>query len=97
MKPKLSLVAILSISAIAGGIALGSVSSAEACYRSKSYYKQQRYEQANWLKSPISSSRYITWNRYSSGSISRESLLQQRLDENCFIRREKVNTSFGIT
>jgi hypothetical protein len=53
MKPKLSLVAILSISAIAGGIALGSVSSAEACYRSKSYYKQQRSEQANWLKSPL--------------------------------------------
>ena len=53
MKPKLSLVAILSISAIAGGIAFGSVSSAEACYRSKSYYKQQRSEQANWLKSPL--------------------------------------------
>ena len=53
MKPKLSLVAILSISAIAGGIVLGSGSSAEACYLSKSYYKQQRYEQANWLKSPL--------------------------------------------
>ena len=53
MKPKLSLVAILSISAIAGGIVLGSVSSADACYRWKSYYKQQRYEQANWLKSPL--------------------------------------------
>ncbi len=53
MKPILSLVAILSISAIAGGIVLGSGSSAEACYRSKSYYKQQRSEQANWLKSPL--------------------------------------------
>jgi hypothetical protein len=53
MKPKLSLATILSISAITGGIVLGSVSSAEACYRGKSYYKHQRYEQAHWLKSPL--------------------------------------------
>jgi succinate dehydrogenase/fumarate reductase cytochrome b subunit len=50
--PKRSLAAILSTTAIASGVFLASVSSAQPCslYKSESYEKQ--YEQANWLRSP---------------------------------------------
>lgn len=53
MKPKLSLAAILSTTAIASGILFGSVSVAQPCSSSKSDYYQERYEQANWLRSPL--------------------------------------------
>jgi hypothetical protein len=53
LKLKLSLAAILSTTAIASGIVLSSVSSAQPCSLSKSeYYKQEQYQQANWLRSP---------------------------------------------
>lgn len=52
-KPKLSLAAILSTSAIASGILLGSVNSAQACGHSKSDFAQERYEQTNWLRTPL--------------------------------------------
>lgn len=52
-KPKFSLAAILSATAIASGIMLGSVSSAQSCGMSKfEYDKQEQYEQAHWLRSP---------------------------------------------
>jgi hypothetical protein len=53
-KAKLSLVAILSTSAIATGIVLNSASSAQPCSRLKWEYEQQeQYEQANnWWRSP---------------------------------------------
>lgn len=53
MKPKLSLAVILSTSAIASGIWLGSVNSAQACPMSKLRHHRERYEQANWLHSPL--------------------------------------------
>jgi hypothetical protein len=49
MKPKLTLAAILSTSAIAGGVWFGSVTPAQPC---SLYYKEQ-YQQANWLRSPL--------------------------------------------
>jgi hypothetical protein len=53
MKLKLSLAAILSTSAIASGIFLGSVNSAQACGHSKVDYEQERYEQPTWLGTPL--------------------------------------------
>ncbi len=53
IKPKLTLAAFLSTSAIATGIVLGVVSPGQSCMSSKSAYYQQRYEQANWLRSPL--------------------------------------------
>jgi hypothetical protein len=53
MKPKLSLAAILSTTAIASSILFGSVSVAQPCSLSKSDYYQERYEQADWLRSPL--------------------------------------------
>lgn len=53
LKLKLSLVAILSTTAIASGMVLGSVSSVQACSLRKSEaYQQERYEQAAWFRSP---------------------------------------------
>jgi hypothetical protein len=52
MKPKSTLAAILSTTAIASGVLLASVSSAQPCSLSKSFYKEQ-YEQANWLHTPL--------------------------------------------
>lgn len=52
MKPKLTLAAIVSTTAIAGGVLFGSVSSAQPCSLSKSDYYTERYAQANWLRSP---------------------------------------------
>lgn len=53
LKLKLSLLAILSTTAIASGIVLSSVSSAQACSHGKSeVYEQQGYEQAAWFRSP---------------------------------------------
>lgn len=51
MKPKLSLAAILSTTAIVSGVLLGSVSPAKSCPYSKSVYNE-RYEQVNWLRTP---------------------------------------------
>ena len=53
IKPKLSLVAILSTTAIASGILLGSVSPAQSCMSLKSDYYKERAEQANWLRTPL--------------------------------------------
>jgi len=53
MKPKFYLAAILSTTAIATGVVLGSVSSAESCSLSKSAYYRARYEQPNWLRTPL--------------------------------------------
>lgn len=53
MKPKLSLAAILSTTAIASGVLLGSVSPAKSCIHSKSIQYKERYEQANWLRTPL--------------------------------------------
>ncbi|HEY9632088.1 MAG TPA: hypothetical protein V6D14_01695 [Coleofasciculaceae cyanobacterium] len=59
MKPKLSLAVILSTTAIASGVLLGSVSPihaypcARSKFHSKSDYYQERYEQASWLRSPL--------------------------------------------
>ena len=53
MKLKVSLTAILSTSAIASGILLCSINAAQACSHSKSDYQQERYEQANWLNTPL--------------------------------------------
>lgn len=53
IKPKLTLVALLSTSAIATGILLSAVSPAKSCMFGKSAYYQQRYEQASWLRSPL--------------------------------------------
>ncbi len=63
MKVKLTLAAILSTSAIvrstallaiASGILLGSVNTAQACggMRRSAYY-QQRYEPTHWLRKPL--------------------------------------------
>lgn len=52
MKPKLTLAAILSTTAIASGIVLGSASMAQACHWRKVNNQVQRYEQTNWLRSP---------------------------------------------
>ena len=53
LKTKFYLAAILSATAIASGIVLGSVSSAQSCPLSKyEDYEQERYEQADWLRSP---------------------------------------------
>jgi hypothetical protein len=53
LKLKLSLVAILSTTAIASGMVLGSVSSVQSCSRSESkVYQQERYEQTAWFRSP---------------------------------------------
>ncbi len=49
MKPKLALATIVSTTAIASVILLGSSSSAQPC--SLKYNKQ--YEQTNWLRSPL--------------------------------------------
>lgn len=51
--PKLPLAAILSTSAIASGILLSSVNSAQACGHIKSDFAQERYEQTNWLRTPL--------------------------------------------
>lgn len=52
-KAKLSLAAVLSTTAIASGIVLGSISSAQPCpLRKLEYYQQERYEKATWLGSP---------------------------------------------
>lgn len=51
MKSKVSLAAIISSTAIAGGVLLGSVSSAQPCGMRSAYYKE-RQEQTNWLRSP---------------------------------------------
>jgi hypothetical protein len=53
MKPRLSLAAILSTAAIASGVLLGSVTPAKSCMPIKSTYRQERYEQANWLRTPL--------------------------------------------
>ncbi len=53
MKLKLSLAAIVSTSVIASGVLLASTSTAQPCSRTKSDYYQERYEQANWLSSPM--------------------------------------------
>ena len=53
MKPKLSLVAILSTTAIASGILLGSVSPAKSCMSLKSNYYRVRAEQPTWLRTPL--------------------------------------------
>lgn len=53
MKSKLSLAAILSTTAIASGVLLGSVTPAKSCMPSKSTYYKERYEQANWLRTPL--------------------------------------------
>lgn len=53
LKAKLSLVAILSTTAIATGLLLSSASSAQPCSRLKWENEQQeQYEQANWWHSP---------------------------------------------
>ena len=53
LKAKLSLAAILSTTAIASGIVLGSVSTAQSCPLKKfEYYQQEQYEKATWLGSP---------------------------------------------
>ena len=52
IKPQLYFAAILSTTAIAAGILLGSVGSVESCSRQSSYY-QHRYEQASWLQTPL--------------------------------------------
>jgi hypothetical protein len=53
VKLKLSLVAILSTTAIASGMVLGSVSSVQSCSRSESkVHQQERYEQTTWFRSP---------------------------------------------
>lgn len=53
IKLKLSLVAILSTTAIASGMVLGSVSSVQSCSLSKSkVYQQERAEQPAWFCSP---------------------------------------------
>lgn len=51
MKSKVCLAAIISSTAIAGGVLLGSVSSAQPCPMRSAYYKE-RQEQTNWLRSP---------------------------------------------
>jgi hypothetical protein len=53
MKPKSTLAAILSTTAIASGVLLASVSSAQPCSLSKSLYYKEQYEQANWLRTPL--------------------------------------------
>ena len=53
IKPKLALAAILSTTTIATGVLLGSVSSAQPCSLKNSVSYQERYEQANWLRSPF--------------------------------------------
>lgn len=53
LKLKLSLVAIISTTAIASGIVLSSVSSAQSCSHSKfEVYEQEGYEPADWFRSP---------------------------------------------
>lgn len=53
LKLKLSLVAILSTTAIASGMVLSSVSSVQSCSLSQSeVYEQEGYEQAPWFRSP---------------------------------------------
>lgn len=55
MKAKLTLAAILSTSAIASGILLASVNTAQAScggMRRSAYY-QQRYEPTHWLRTPL--------------------------------------------
>ncbi len=51
MKLKVSLAAILSTCAIASGILLGSVNTAQACRHSKSDYEQEQY--VNKLGTPL--------------------------------------------
>jgi hypothetical protein len=53
MKPKSTLAAVLSTTAIASGVLLASVSSAQPCSLSKSFHYKERYEQANWLRTPL--------------------------------------------
>jgi hypothetical protein len=52
MKPKLSLAAILSTTAIATGVLLGSVSPATSCTPLK-FTDQEAYEPPNWLHTPF--------------------------------------------
>lgn len=53
MKLKLTLAAILSTSAIASGIFLGAVSSAQACSHSELDYEKERVEPVNSLNNPL--------------------------------------------
>ncbi len=53
MKPKLAVAAILSTTAIASGVLLGSASSAQPCSRYNSDRYQELYEPADWLRSPF--------------------------------------------
>lgn len=53
LKLKLSLLAILSTTAIATGMVLSSVSSVQSCSHSKSeVYEQEGYEQDAWFRTP---------------------------------------------
>lgn len=53
LKLKLSLLAILSTTAIASGMVLSSVSPVQSCSHSKSeVYEQEGYEQPAWFRSP---------------------------------------------
>lgn len=53
MKPKLTLAAIVSTTAIASGVLFGSASSAQPCSLYNSDRYQGIYEQADWLRSPL--------------------------------------------
>ncbi|HBB32682.1 MAG TPA: hypothetical protein DDZ80_16365 [Cyanobacteria bacterium UBA8803] len=53
MKTKLSLAAVLSVTAIASGVLLSSATSAQPCMMQDSYKYQETYDQPNWLQSPL--------------------------------------------
>ncbi len=53
IKRKLALAALLSTTTIATGVLLSSASSAQPCSLRNSDSYQERYEQANWLRSPL--------------------------------------------
>lgn len=53
IKPKFSLAAILSTTAIASGVLFGEVSSAQPCPLSKYRTSTQQASQVNWLRSPL--------------------------------------------
>lgn len=53
MKPKSTLIAILSTTAIASGVLLGSAGPAKSCKLTKSLYYKEHYEQVTWLSTPL--------------------------------------------
>jgi hypothetical protein len=77
MKLKVSLTAILSTSAIASGILLGSVNAAQACSHSKSDYLAGTIRASKLVKHSLSCASYDTRNCDRNSTICRTSPLQQ--------------------